>query len=714
MTADKPVFPSRTTLDRGVTMVRRSVVPAIILAAFLLLAVPAFAATNNGARADYTTSDACATCHQVGQPLDAPKVYNDWAATAHGTDAEGKTVMTTSDGLPFSSVCAGCHTANYAPDKVVPVLVSGTYVPSVSNTTAPQAQGNAPFSELDIGCSSCHYGANVNGVLADTGNDVNDTAHTAPFAQLANADICGACHSRYSYTVNTITVSATPTPGTRLIQPQMAIGYPMLSSTSTPAPLASYLNIPFPGWTPLPNPSATTAAGLQSYWVYNGTTTVWPSKGHEGDAGQYPEWLSSSHANSLTDLKAAVGSNPPAACLQCHSADYQIAVAAGKTVPTGAQAMYGDTCVACHTPHNAGTARGVWDSSLDPQLVGNPSNPSDLCTTCHTAQLSGGVAAPGTTIYEDQAEVMAGTGAIGVPQGLPGVHEGKCVQCHMPPTTSGFGGVQLGGNHTMQIITPQVAAAATAGSTTGMPFSSCSTCHGRSTDPLATYLQDTIDQRQAAVHDVYNNVAAALHAAGLRMGYKQPAASVEASASASWTYSQNKLNVAKNSTAASDVSYVDWLNSTLNAKGSAKWRPAELLWQNGYTDWTYVGAEGSWGIHNYQYDSLVIEAALNYANQVNTTPQTVSFKVSKKGVKVGSKVKFSGTIRPISRGKITIQKKHGKNWLTWKTAKITASGKYSLTVKMTKKGTYYFRAFLPATPPNAGGVSARIKVVVRT
>ena len=73
---------------------------------------------------------------------------------------------------------------------------------SPSATTSPQALGNAPFSEIDIGCSSCHYGAIVagNGSLAEDGNDPNDTAHMAALGNLANADICGACHSRFAYT----------------------------------------------------------------------------------------------------------------------------------------------------------------------------------------------------------------------------------------------------------------------------------------------------------------------------------------------------------------------------------------------------------------------------------------------------------------------------------------------------------------------------------
>jgi hypothetical protein len=517
------------------------------------------------------------------------------------------------------------------------------------------------------------------------------------------------------------------------------------------APLSTYLNVSQPGWVPTPTATATGYPSLQTYWVVDGTTTPWQQSGHDGSAAQYPEWLSSGHASSLVDLKAAVGPNPPASCLQCHSADYQISVANGKPVPTGAEAQYGDTCASCHTPHQAGSTGGTWSKDMDDQLVGNPSNPSDLCSTCHNSQIGSGVLAAGTTVYEDQQEVMNGTGAIGVPQGLPGVHKGKCVQCHMAPTSYSRGSAQLGGNHTMSIITPQDAVDATPVPVTttvvstaypaaspntqvitqnvdqaSMPYSACSTCHNNnvqataSPQPIATatttaiatpypsvtatyitvtttrnvqnqgdkglWLQDTIDQRQQAMQSKYAEVASALHSAGLRMGY---------------------------SGSSNDATYVNALNTQLNSKGSANWNSAELLWQKGYTDWTYVGAEGSWGIHNYQYDSLVIEAALNFANQVESTPQAVTLKASKTSVKKNTKVTYSGTVNPATAGTITIQKKSGSNWLTWKTAAVSSSGSYSLKVKQTSKGTFYYRAFFPAVAPYAGGTSAQIKVVVK-
>ena len=142
--------------------------------------------------------------------------------------------------------------------------------------------GNAATSETFVGCSSCHYGANVGG---NYGGDAKDTAHAAPYANLANAEICGQCHSRYSYTVTPYPCAAVCTTrhltladrqARRSAEPEPDIaaaaavrdGLPMLGDPTSwvPAGLSTVLNVQSPGWTPTPNPAATSAAGLQIYW----------------------------------------------------------------------------------------------------------------------------------------------------------------------------------------------------------------------------------------------------------------------------------------------------------------------------------------------------------------------------------------------------------------------------------------------------------------
>ena len=57
---------------------------------------------------------------------------------------------------------------------------------------------------------------------------------------------------------------------------------------------------------------------------------MWQYRGHDGAANQYPDWKTEGHATALSDLKAVMGPNPPASCLECHSADYRIAVGVGQ------------------------------------------------------------------------------------------------------------------------------------------------------------------------------------------------------------------------------------------------------------------------------------------------------------------------------------------------------------------------------------------------
>ena len=586
-------------------MAKRVLLVAIIVAAVLAVAAPALA--FNGYREDFTLTSECAKCHTDGLGT-APAIYNMWAETKHAeANADGQ-----SKRLPYGSSCAGCHTSNYAPSKVIPTPTKTAPVPTptatVSGTPLPAATatpitweaanglpgagttGDAAASEGDVGCSSCHYSQTA--------------AHSAGAANpsnMANAQICGQCHSRYSYTVDTYVVTSVPSvkvnaegvripnpSPTTLLQPQYAIGLQTMGDAAngwTPQPLSEKLNIPSPGWSPTPNPAATAAAGLQIYWKIDGVDTPWISTGHDGSAAQYTDWSGGAdfHNKSLEALKAVMGPNPPAACLECHSADYRIAPDDAK--PTGAQAKYGITCVGCHTPHEKGTARGIWDEAFTPQLITD--GQKTLCVTCHQAELDGKVATAGSTVHHPMKEMMNGTGAIDVPQGSPSVHKGKCVQCHMPPTTLSRGDKQLGANHTFKIIEPATAASVspvTSSSTVfnTMPFSACTTCHSRPGDEPALWLQDTLDDRQEAMHTWNSQVTAALTSAAKRLGYKSTAAA----------------------------------NTAINKIKPSKWTRGQRAFQKSFTNQSYIVAEGSWGIHNWDYARTVILKALEQARSV--------------------------------------------------------------------------------------------------
>lgn len=194
-----------------------------------------------------------------------------------------------------------------------------------------QGSGSGGFSENYIGCSACHRGADTgpNAILNDTfGNDPADTAHAAPFANLANADICGQCRARYSETASECASWSWPSGGQApvagTVTPQYTLGdFNPLGTPPTwaPAPITDFLNV------------ATAADPVGNVFWLGGQS----AKAHGQGAVQYEEWMATDHADALADLKAAVGPNPRAACLKCHSTDYAMAVEAGRTEEPAAE-----------------------------------------------------------------------------------------------------------------------------------------------------------------------------------------------------------------------------------------------------------------------------------------------------------------------------------------------------------------------------------------
>ncbi len=146
-------------------MFKRVTIVALVVAAFvLMLAVPALA--FNGFRADYTMTQACASCHTTGS-FGAPIVYKDFTTTKHFINEEGPNAL---EELPRGSVCAGCHSGNYSPAKVIISRSvewmrrprhSPEWVASNGLPAGTQQDGTSAASETFIGCSSCHYGASA-------------------------------------------------------------------------------------------------------------------------------------------------------------------------------------------------------------------------------------------------------------------------------------------------------------------------------------------------------------------------------------------------------------------------------------------------------------------------------------------------------------------------------------------------------------------------
>ena len=665
-------------------MVKRVLIVAAVLAAIFVLAAPALA--FDGFRDTYVNTPVCAGCHG------GDAVYTDWSATSHAMVGEATVteiapgeweLAGTANAEPIADGpgCAGCHSGNYDTEKAIPDATTGFY-PWVNTA------GDDAFSEPFVGCSTCHWGQGASGELGMPG-----ITHTVPMGNMANADICGQCHSRYSLS----TVQYPNSDGTSAFRQYTRGDFNPLGVGTTdpawsPSPISDFLNIATP---------ATPQSMV--YYKLGDELLPWNARGHEEGAAQYPEWAAEGHANALNAIKGYAAFMDITECLECHSSDYRLLEEAGDD-PTVADVKYGVTCITCHAPHKQGAQTSFWNEERNPQLTATRQT---LCVECHNAELapqadgSPGIAAPGSAVHHPMKEMMAGTGAIDVPQGSPSVHKGRCVQCHMVPTSYDRNGVPMtGSNHAFAIVEPEVAAeavstAAIGGEIRHMPASSCSSCHKQDGTQYATYLQETLDDRQEAMKNWDAQVTVALEAGAKALGFKD---SVD-----------DEGVVIPNSA-------IDNANATLNDKqaAGASWNDSQLNFQKAFTNQQYIESEGSWGIHNWDYARTVILKALDQAKAV--TPGTVvTIKTSASSIKVNAKVTISGVVNTATTGKVTIQRKKGSgSWSTWKSPSLTSYGKYSSgAVKMTSKGTFYFRTKFAATDTQVGGTSAQVKVVVK-
>jgi hypothetical protein len=420
--------------------------------------------------------------------------------------------------------------------------------------------------------------------------------------------------------------------------------------------------------------------------------------------------------------------------------------------PSSTDAMYGITCVGCHTPHENNTAGGAWDEEWTPQL--RTGSAQTLCIECHNGEIPEGTeASPGTEIHHPMKEMIEGYGAIDV-QGFPSVHEGKCVQCHMPPTSISRGSVQLGGNHTFNIIEPEVAleaspipvrtasAVATASpsgtiTTTNtvtwdsMPYSACSTCHSNNNgvlatprpvstatatpNPTASPLRVTVTINQVANQSAWGNFSGGDRAVWLQDTIEQRQEWTHKKIEAIW----DTLDSAAVKGGFADA---DEAHTELVALPAAKRTTAQTAFLMSFTNVEFVESEGSFGLHNWDYSRAIVNKAMEQAGIALSgvairLPYKPTLSLSKSKVKAGAKVKFSGQVKTAkgvaAAGKVKIMKRVGGVWKVWKSTKLNASGKYSLRVKMTKKGKFYFRTLMPADSLNKAGYSGSRKLVVR-
>ena len=392
--------------------------------------------------------------------------------------------------------------------------------------------------------------------------------------------------------------------------------------------------------------------------------------------------------------------------------------------------MYGITCVGCHTPHENTTEGGAWDEEWTPQL--RTGSAKTLCVECHNGELpEGTTAAPGTEIHHPMKEMMEGYGAIDV-SAFPSVHKGKCVQCHMPPTSVSRGNVQLGGNHTFNIIEPEVAleaspipmvttsAVATASpsgtiTTTNtvtwdvMPMSACSTCHTnnngvRSTpvpvstttatpNPTASPLRVTVTVNQNANQTPWGNNPGGDRGLWLQDTIEQRQ---------TWTKSMVGDGVAVGpgnfpvtgkvgavlQTAAGNMGYddADEAYDAFVAIPTNQWTTAQRAFLSSFTNVEFVTSEGSFGLHNWDYSREIVNTAMSQAKIAQTgvivrTPWVVTLKMSKNSVNAGATDQVHGHR----------QDQQGRRWSWHRSGSCsgsTAPGRSGSRGKLNSSGNY--------------------------
>ena len=143
-------------------------------------------------------------------------------------------------------------------------------------------------------------------------------------------------------------------------------------------------------------------------------------------------------------------------------------------------------------------------------------------------------------------------------------------------------------------------------------------------------------------------------------------------------------------------------------KPDAGYHVADVL-----VDGASIGAKTTYTFNNVA-DAHKISASFAWT----PVPWNVALTLSKSSVKSGHKVKFSGsvasTLKAPGTGTVTIQRKKGNgSWGNWKTVRLNSKGKYSVTVKMSKKGSWYFRTKMAAGSGQLLGYSASKKLKVR-
>ena len=380
-----------------------------------------------------------------------------------------------------------------------------------------------------VQCESCHGPASSHIELAqDAGRRPSEeelTAVRAAIYRSPDPQTCGQCHSRGS------------------------------SPDGHPYPV---------GYTP--------GASLSDFFtlVPNDAADHWWLAGHASQPNmQYNEWLESTHATSVEDMRGSDYAED--SCLACHSEDARMTTrltglveseerdAPAPEAVTVASAQWGVTCTTCHQPHT--------DSEEPLDLV---MEPNALCASCHTNPPDS------TGVHHPVTEMFEGVTLVPGVEGVPGVHfseeDGpRCLTCHM------------------QSVPVSMSSAATEAHLEAEAGRKCSSCHNggipagaashaaHSFQPVLPGESQTLP---SACEGCHNN----LTTNDLSLLVSDTQAAVKA-----------RLEAARAQLA----------SLTVPADGSED----AARYQQMVTALDFVANDGSFGIHNYRYTDALLKAA---------------------------------------------------------------------------------------------------------
>jgi predicted CXXCH cytochrome family protein len=227
----------------------------------------------------------------------------------------------------------------------------------------------ATWEEDGVGCEACHGPGSLH-KRPPSGEERNDYIWGTE-----DSDVCGNCHAGQT-PVGTVA--------------GMKTGYPLSADGRTIRPGDTHEE--FFTHTPELHPDGETAVG----------------QSHE-----FSDYMTSSHAHSLTTLQEAVDRQD--SCLVCHSTDYRLAEEGEE--PTLETARHDIECPACHDMHGTeeenNLRRDKWDT----------------CVQCHR----NGDLVPPEDPLPSQKEMVMGTIPIEGLQWFPWMEgEVLCTDCHMP------------------------------------------------------------------------------------------------------------------------------------------------------------------------------------------------------------------------------------------------------------------------------------------